>query len=100
MNGDGYRGTWGRVEKTMIMLIEITFSLPGSFFFNVMIPLNFIHFDHPSTSTPFFLIKGLDRMLLIRKIGFHEDLLLFNSFRRNSDAFLELRYMKHIMDCG
>ena len=65
-----------------------------------MIPLNFVHFNHLSTSTLFFLIKDLDRMFIIRKVGFHEDLLLFNIFRRNSDAFLELRYMKHIMDCG
>ena len=57
-----------------------------------MVPLNFIHFNHLS-------IKDLDRIFIIRKVGFHEDFLLFNNIRRNSDAFLELRYMKHIVDC-
>ena len=38
-------------------------------------------------------------MFIIRKIGFHKDLLLSNNFRRNSDALLELGYVEHVVDC-
>jgi len=98
MNGDGYRNTWDRVENTRIMLIEISLSLPGGFFFIVMIPLNLIHFNHLSMGTSFFLIKDFDRIFLIREIRFHDDFLLVNNFFGNSNTFLELRYMKYIVD--
>ena len=78
--------------------MEIIFSLLGDFFFSVMIPLNLTYFNHLSTSTSFFFIKDFDRIFIIGEIRFHDDFLLVNNFFRNSDTFLELRYMKHIVD--
>ena len=85
--------------------MEIIFSLAGGFFFSMMVPLNLIHFNHLSThfyhlstSASFFVIQDLDRIFLIREIRFHDDFLLVNNFFGNSNTFLELRYMKYIVD--
>jgi len=72
MKVDGNMGTWGRFDKSRIVLIEVILSLPGGFFFSMMIPLNLIHFDHLSMSTTFFLIKDLDRIFIIGEIRFHD----------------------------
>jgi hypothetical protein len=69
------------------ILIEITFSFPCAFFFNVMVPLNFIHFNHRPSGTSFLLVKDFDGLLNIRGVWFHHDFLLFNNFGRNSDTF-------------
>src|SRR6185312_3688979 len=80
------------------MSIKIILRLPGSFFFSVMIPLNFIHFYHLSTSTSLFLIQDSKWIFNIREIGFHQNFLLIDDFGRNSDTFLELGYVENIMD--
>ena len=38
--------------------MEILFSFPGGLFLSVMVPLNFIHFDHLLTSTSFFGVQN------------------------------------------
>ena len=65
----------------------------------MMAPLDFIHFNHFSSSTPFFLIENLDRILNIREIWFYQYFCLFNDLGGNSDTFLELRDMENIMYC-
>ena len=100
INGGRDEGTWGRTKKTRKMSFEITFILPSGFFFSVMTPLNFIHLDHLSTSTSFFLIQNYERMFNIRKVRFHTNFLLFNYLHRNPDTLLKLRYTKYIVDSG
>ena len=93
-------GTFCRIEKTREVTIEVAFSFPCGFFFSMMIPLNFLHFKNFLSSASFFLIKNFERIFNIREVRFHQDFLLFNDLGRNSDIFLELRYVKHIVDCG
>ena len=92
--------TFGRFKKPGKVLIEVAFSFPCGFFFSVMLPLNFIHLNNPSSSTSFLVIQNSERMFNIGKVRFHKDVLLFNYLIRNSNTLLELRYMKYIMDCG
>jgi hypothetical protein len=75
-------------KKTKKSLIEITLSFSCGFFFDVMVPLNFIHFNHHPSGTSFLLVKDFDGLLNIREIWFHHDFLLFNNFGRNSDTFV------------
>jgi hypothetical protein len=63
-----------------------------------MAPLDFIHFNHISSSNPFLLIKNFDRIFIIREVRFYQYFLLFNNFGRNLNTLLELRDMKDIMD--
>jgi hypothetical protein len=63
-----------------------------------MAPLDFIHFNHFSSSDPFLLIKNFDRIFNINEIWFYQYFLLFNNFSRNSDTLFELRDMKGIMN--
>jgi len=93
----GKCGTFGRIEKTKEVLIEVAFSFPYGFFFSVMAPLNFIHFNYFSSSTSLLLIKDFERIFNIREVWFHQDFLLFNNFGRNSDTLLKLRNMKDIV---
>ena len=65
----------------------------------MMTPLDLIHFKHFSSSTSFFLIENLDRILDIREIWFYQYFCLFNDLGGNSDTFLELRDMENIMYC-
>ena len=65
----------------------------------MMTPLDFIHFNYFSSSTSFFLIENLDRILDIREIWLYQYFCLFNDLSGNSDTFLELRDMKNIMYC-
>jgi hypothetical protein len=74
-------------KKTRKLLIELTFSFPCGFF-SVMVPLNFIHFNHRPPGTSFLLVKDFGVLLNIREDCFHHDFLLFNNFGRNSDTFL------------
>ena len=53
-----YEDTWGSFKKTRIVSMEILFSFPGGLFLSVMVPLNFIHFDHLLTSTSFFGVQN------------------------------------------
>jgi hypothetical protein len=64
----------------------------------VVAPLDFIHFNHFSSSDPFLLIKNFDRIFNTRDVRFYQYFLLFNNFGRNSNTLLELRDMKYIMD--
>jgi hypothetical protein len=64
----------------------------------MMIPLNFVHFNHFSSSDPFFFIKDLDRIFNIGEVWFYPYFFLFNNFSRNSDTLFELRGMKDIID--
>jgi hypothetical protein len=63
-----------------------------------MAPLDFIHYNHFSSSDPFLLIKNFDRIFNIREVRFYQYFLLFNNFGWNSNTLLELRDMKDIME--
>ena len=93
----GKCGTLSGVKKTRKVLIEIALSFPCGFFFSVMVPLDFIHFNYFSSSTSLLLIKDFERIFNIREIRFHQDFLLFDNFGRNSDTLLKLRNMKDVM---
>jgi hypothetical protein len=60
--------------------------------------LDFKHFNHFSSSDPFLLIKNFDRIFNIRDVWFYQYFLLFNNFYWNSNTLFELRDMKDIMD--
>jgi hypothetical protein len=53
-------------KKTMKSFIEITFSFSSGFFFSVMVPLGFMHFNHGTSSTSFLLVQDFDGLLDIR----------------------------------
>ena len=59
-------GTWIGSKKVGKISLEKIFSLPSSFFYCMMIPLDFVHFNFLPSSTSFFGVKNLDRILLIR----------------------------------
>ena len=48
--------------------MEIVLGLLGGLFFSVMVPLNFIHFDHLSTSTSLFDVYDFKRFFGIREV--------------------------------
>jgi hypothetical protein len=64
----------------------------------MMIPLDFKHFDRCSSSTSFLGIQDFDWKFLIRKIWLDVDTLYINDFGRNTNTFLELRYMEDVMN--
>jgi hypothetical protein len=63
-----------------------------------MAPMDFIHFNHFSSSDPFLLIKNFDRIFNIREVQFYLYFLLFSNFCWNSNTLLELRDMKDIIN--
>src|SRR6185312_5113517 len=59
-------GTWIGSKKVGKVSLEKIFSFPSSFFYSMLIPLDLVHFNFLPSSTSFFSVKNLDRILRIR----------------------------------
>ena len=86
-----------RCKEFRIFGLQERFWFPGCFVFHMITPLNFIKLYSPSSSNSLLLIQNLNRMLLIGKIRLYLDFFHFYLFSWYSEAFLELRHMKHIV---
>ena len=58
-------GTWIGSKKVGKVSLEKIFSLPSSFFYGMMIPLDLVHFNFLPSSTSFLGVKNLDWILRI-----------------------------------
>ena len=53
-------------KKVGKVSLKKIFSFPSSFFYSMLIPLDLVHFNFLPSSTSFFGVKNLDRILRIR----------------------------------
>jgi hypothetical protein len=77
---------------------KLFFSFPSCFIFTVVTPLHFTHLYHLISCNPSQCIKNLAGVLSISQILLNTKVLNWQLLFRYPETFLQLRYMKDIMN--
>ena len=83
-----------------VMLQDIALLFPRGFILRVVLPLHLIELHHTVPCHSFLFIQDFDRVLNISQIRLEWKSFNFYSLIRDLQAFLQLRYMEHIVYRG
>ena len=79
------------------MLQYMALLFPRGLILRVVLPLHLVELHHIVPYHSFLFVQDFDRVLNISQIHLEGKPFNFNSFIRDPQTFLQLRYMKHIV---